>query len=102
MFVRRNARGELVAVGSIHHARLAQLQAADKKSRKSSAKAAEPVSEPTPDVEAQASDVPEPPAHSDLKADWVAYAVKCGADPDEAENTTKADLIELYGDSHDD
>lgn len=31
------------------------------------------------------------------KPEWVAYAVSQGADPDDAENATKAELVELYG-----
>ena len=38
------------------------------------------------------------PKDSAVKAEWVAYAVQAhGADPEEAEGLTKADLIELYG-----
>lgn len=37
------------------------------------------------------------PLRAASKADWVAYAISLGADPDEAEATNKADLIELYG-----
>lgn len=38
-----------------------------------------------------------PPAQNAAKADWVAYAVRSGADPIEAERSTKADLIDRYG-----
>jgi len=31
------------------------------------------------------------------KAEWVAYAVTQGADPDEAEAMTKAELVDQYG-----
>lgn len=39
----------------------------------------------------------EPPKEYASKGDWVEYAVSQGADRDEAENSTKAELIELYG-----
>lgn len=38
-----------------------------------------------------------PPAKSASKADWVAFAVSQGADEDEADASTKDDLIEKYG-----
>lgn len=57
----------------------------------------EPDAAPGPDVElAEDTGVPEAPARSAVKADWVAYAVALGADPAEAEGMTKADLIEAY------
>jgi hypothetical protein len=31
------------------------------------------------------------------KAEWIAYAIQQGHDPDEAEGSTKADLMSLYG-----
>lgn len=37
------------------------------------------------------------PSQSAPKADWVAWAVHEGTEPDEAEAMTKADLIELFG-----
>lgn len=37
------------------------------------------------------------PAKSAPKADWVAYAVAHGMDPDLAEKATKADLVKVYG-----
>lgn len=38
------------------------------------------------------------PAQNASKADWVGYAVRMhGADPDEADGMTKADLVEKYG-----
>lgn len=39
----------------------------------------------------------ERPAQADLKAAWVEWAVRCGADRAEAEATNKADLIAAYG-----
>ncbi len=40
----------------------------------------------------------EPPAPSAVKAEWVGYATRVhGADPDEVEALTKADLIDKYG-----
>ncbi len=38
-----------------------------------------------------------PPPHAALKEEWVDYAVEQGADREEAEAMTKADLIEEYG-----
>lgn len=38
-----------------------------------------------------------PPAKSANKPDWVAYAISRGADPTEAEDATKNQLIEIYG-----
>ena len=37
------------------------------------------------------------PPQAAAKAEWVGWAVACGADPDAAEAMTKADLIEKYG-----
>lgn len=37
------------------------------------------------------------PAKSAAKADWVAHAVAQGANEDEAEAMSKADLVEAYG-----
>lgn len=56
----------------------------------------------TPYVVTEADpEVPGPPtkapAKADSKAAWVAWAVVCGADPEEAEALTKADLAEQYG-----
>ena len=55
MFVRRSPSGELIATGSINHAKLAQLRAAEKKPRKVAPKSEEPVAEEpaagTPEVE---------------------------------------------------
>lgn len=42
-------------------------------------------------------DAPDVPAHSAVKAEWVAYAVAQGADAEAAESSTKAELIEQYG-----
>lgn len=39
----------------------------------------------------------DPPSQADLKADWIDYAVEQGMDPDEAEDLTKAELIEQFG-----
>lgn len=38
------------------------------------------------------------PAQSAPKGEWVDYAVAQGADRDEADDMTKADLVEQYGD----
>jgi hypothetical protein len=54
----------------------------------------EPVTETTPPVP---DDSPTRPQTSDLKAEWVDYAVSQGAQPIEAESMTKAELIERYG-----
>jgi S-DNA-T family DNA segregation ATPase FtsK/SpoIIIE len=48
MFVRRSPSGELIATGSINHAKLAQLRAAEKKPRKVVPKSEEPVAEDHP------------------------------------------------------
>lgn len=53
-------------------------------------------------AEAEEADPEEPesdskPKHVAPKAEWVDYAVTQGADRDEAEDMTKAELIELYG-----
>lgn len=38
-----------------------------------------------------------PPAKTAPKADWVDYAISKGADPSEAEESTKQELVDLYG-----
>jgi len=38
------------------------------------------------------------PARSATKSEWVTWAVECGADRTDAENMTKQDLIDIYGD----
>jgi hypothetical protein len=38
-----------------------------------------------------------PPGKNAPKADWVGWAVTCGADAEEADGMTKADLVERYG-----
>lgn len=40
---------------------------------------------------------PTTPGRSDNKSAWVSHAVAQGADPAEAEGSTKAELIEKYG-----
>lgn len=37
------------------------------------------------------------PAQNAPKAEWVGFAVSQGADPEDAEALTKADLVEKYG-----
>jgi hypothetical protein len=49
-----------------------------------------PASEPAAESSGQ-------PTQADNKATWVDYAVSKGADRDEAEASTKADLVERYG-----
>jgi hypothetical protein len=58
------------------------------------AEAVETAADPEPTVEdgAPASH----PAKNDNKAAWVDHAVSQGADRDEAESLTKAELVELY------
>ncbi|MET9954215.1 hypothetical protein ABZ135_22065 [Streptomyces sp. NPDC006339] len=55
----------------------------------------------TPYVEQADDSVPatptEAPAKNAPKAEWVGWAVAQGADPEDAEGMTKADLVELYG-----
>jgi hypothetical protein len=76
------------------------------------ARAAKPAQEPPPapdggtptsdtgDNGADGDDVPGPPtkapAKADAKAAWVAWAIACGANPDDAEAMTKTDLIDTY------
>lgn len=57
------------------------------------------VGEPEPDEPPQdaPSPPPAPPAKSGAKADWIAWAVRCGADGEAAEALTKDQLIEQYG-----
>ena len=43
------------------------------------------------------ADEPPAPTRSASKAEWVAHAVSQGMDPEEAEASTKADLIAAYG-----
>lgn len=51
--------------------------------------------------EGEPDDAPAPPtkrpADSARKAEWVAWAVACGADPDRAAALPKGDLIDQYG-----
>ena len=55
----------------------------------------------TPYVEGADDGVPsaptEEPAKTAVKAEWVGWAVANGADAEEAEGMTKADLIDVYG-----
>lgn len=55
----------------------------------------------SPYVDEPDAEVPAPPteqpAKAASKAEWVGWAVTQGADPEDAEAATKADLIELYG-----
>ncbi|MGW6913714.1 hypothetical protein ACWGB8_07830 [Kitasatospora sp. NPDC054939] len=39
------------------------------------------------------------PAKAAAKELWVGWAVACGADPEEADGMTKADLVEKYADA---
>lgn len=41
----------------------------------------------------------ERPALGAVKAEWVGWAVACGADPDAADGMTKAELVEQYNES---
>lgn len=54
-----------------------------------------------PLMPAPGQQVPAPPltqpAKNAAKAEWVGWAVVCGADPEEADGMTKADLIETFG-----
>lgn len=49
----------------------------------------------------EADEVPAPPterpADSALKPAWIAWAVACGANAEDAQGMTKPDLIEKYG-----
>ena len=55
-----------------------------------------PHTEPSPDVPGAPA---EEPAKSATKAEWIGWAVANGADLEEVEAMTKADLIEKYGGS---
>ena len=59
----------------------------------------EPEPEPEPQAEEEADAEPQRPAQADPKAAWIDWAVSQGADADEAEALTKAELIEFYGGS---
>lgn len=62
-----------------------------------------PVEEPPAQEQAETSAAAElaadvvQPATGDRKAEWIDYAVAQGADREDAEAATKAELIELYG-----
>lgn len=55
-----------------------------------------PYSGPADNVPAPPTSAPKPAAS---KPDWVAWAVACGADPEDAAAATKQDLIDLYADA---
>jgi hypothetical protein len=55
--------------------------------------AEEPAAAPEPEPEPSGS-----PAVADNKAAWIDWAVSEGADREEAEALTKAELVEFYGD----
>lgn len=93
MFVRNGQ-----VLGSVLHS--AVPGASGPKSKK--AKAVEPEPEVTPESQSETEtdeqdEVVDPPKPYDSKAEWVDYAVSKGAQRDEAEELTKADLIEMYG-----
>lgn len=48
-----------------------------------------------PEPQGDGGDGPERPTDKSSKADWVAYVVHLGADPDEAEKLSKAKLAEV-------
>ncbi len=58
-----------------------------------------PEPEPTPELEDDERVEAEllPPPASALKPEWIAYAISQGADPQDAEAASKADLVETYG-----
>ena len=60
---------------------------------------AEPKDEAEAEPEEEAEVEPQRPAQAEPKAAWVDWAVSQGADADEAEALTKAELIEFYGGS---
>lgn len=55
----------------------------------------------SPYTGASGEEVPKPPASAPAldapKAQWVAWAIACGAHPEDAEAATQQDLIDLYG-----
>lgn len=58
-------------------------------------KMARRLAEPTAESSAQEGQMP--PAHSDLKAAWVDYAVSQGMEESDAAAMTKANLVERFG-----
>jgi hypothetical protein len=57
----------------------------------------EPVPEPEPVTPVAEEDSGDPPKPADPKADWVTYAVAHGANPSDAEASTKVQLMQAYG-----
>ena len=55
------------------------------------------VQEPAGGSDGATSEASEPPAKSADKATWVGYAISQGADADEADASTKDELITAYG-----
>lgn len=98
MFVRKGQ-----ALGSVNHQRLAELRA-ERPTRKKREPAPEPTVEPEPqeqpepqESETESVDDTGRPKDYDAKGVWVDYAVSQGADPTEAEELTKTQIIELFG-----
>jgi hypothetical protein len=85
----RAVRENLAAVGAEHGMYVEGNELIDPTADPS---APEPAAEVEPEAEAG------PPAQADNKATWIDWAVSQGADPDEAEALTKAELVEFYGD----
>lgn len=79
MFIRNGQ-----ALGSVNHAVLAVSKAERPKPPKPAT-----ISEPEP--------VSEKPKEYAPKGEWVDWALEHGADPVEAEELTKQELIDLYG-----
>jgi hypothetical protein len=87
---RNRNNGEVVEAmtGTALHARLDRLPNWDE---------VDPTNLPTTDAPPDTNPVTEAPAQSATKAEWVDYAVARGADRAEAEATTKANLVALFG-----
>ena len=84
-------RANLAAVGAEHGMSVEHGRLVDP-----SAPSPEPDVEPEPGPEPELGE-PGRPAQADNKAAWVDWAVRHGIDREEAEASTKAELIELYG-----
>ena len=78
-------RENLAAAGAVHGMHVEDGRLVDPSSPA-------PAPEPEPEPEESGR-----PAQADNKAAWVDWAVAQGADREDAEASTKADLIELYG-----
>jgi len=72
-------------------------KAAKKAPAKAETKASEPVEKDDVEFKSALDDDDDRPNVSDLKPEWVKYAVAQGLDEDKAEDMTKQELIDKYG-----